>query len=366
MNVLVLTRYSRNGASSRLRFYQYIPYLQECGFSFTISPLFDEAYIKQLNKGEPKNKLHIFWLYIRRLKTLFSAKRYDLLWIEKELFPYIPPFFEYILGKLRIAYVVDYDDATFHLYDQHRLLSVRAFLGSKIKFVMRSSGKVIAGNQYLYSYAKNAGVKKANLECIPTVIDTDLYYEKKVLSDSRKKIRIGWIGSPTTGKYLEMIEEALYDVSAKTGCVITIIGAKPNFNLLNDWDFIEWNEESEIQDISTFNIGIMPLTNDPWSKGKCGYKLIQYMGCALPVVASPVGLNKKIVHHGENGFLAASIDEWKKYLFRLATDEELRKQLGKNGRQFVEKKYSLISAKQTLRKILEEAVNHNRDKMSSG
>lgn len=200
LRVLALTRYGRKGASSRMRFEQFVPALAELGIDVTLYPLLRNNYLERLYSGQPKVVNQIFGDYICRLKKLLHARRFDLLWIEKELFPDLPGWFEQLLEWFAIRYVVDYDDAIFHNYD----LSSnpwRRLLGRKIDGVMRNSALVICGNSYLADRANAAGASR--VEIIPTVIDLDRYSVRtKSLS---MPIIIGWVGSAATVKYLDIV-----------------------------------------------------------------------------------------------------------------------------------------------------------------
>ena len=203
MKILVLTRYSRLGASSRLRFYQYLPYLNELGWTITIEPLLEDNYIADLYNNRSRDYRLIFTSYWRRLKVLTTSSRYDILWIER-LFPMLPSWFEELLGIFKIPYVVDFDDAIFHNYDLNPRWLVRLCLGNKIDKVMKKSALVIAGNEYLANRARQAGTKR--VEIVPTVIDINKY---EPMYERNDVFTVGWIGSPATSKYLDLIKSPL-------------------------------------------------------------------------------------------------------------------------------------------------------------
>ncbi len=346
MKVLYLTKYSRLGASSRMRSYQYFPLLEAQGISVQVKPLFGDAYLHQLYNGK-KPKGIIIKSYLKRLATLFTVFSYDKVVIEKELFPYFPAVFEFLLSKLGVKYVVDYDDAIFHNYDL-ALNPAMKILKNKIRQVMRYAHTVTAGNSYLADYAIASGARKVQI--IPTVIDSSRYQLKDgAVSDH---VVIGWVGSPTTLKYLKAIAPVLKDICQQQQVKVQIIGGKAGIGLAEHEEVIEWTEASEANLIRNFDIGVMPLEDSPWEKGKCGYKLIQYMGCGLPVVASPVGVNVDIVKPGYNGVLATTAHEWLNALTAYIADAGLRKQQGKNGRQLVDEKYNLKVAAATLVDVL--------------
>jgi glycosyltransferase involved in cell wall biosynthesis len=235
--------------------------------------------------------------------------------------------------------VVDYDDALFHQYDQHRSAWVRRLLGGKIARVMRGAHLVTAGNAYLADYARRAGAPR--VEIIPTVIDLERYPPAGVRPASDTPFTIGWIGSPSTAKYLLAIAPALAEVCAGGRGVVRLIGAGPVDLPGVPVEVLPWNGSTEVEELKRFDVGIMPLPDEPWERGKCGFKLIQYMACGLPVVASPIGVNMEIVEQGVNGYLAETTAEWVQALNTLLLDADLRKRMGQAGRKKVEQEYSL-------------------------
>lgn len=338
MKLLFFTKYTRLGASSRLRTYQYIPYFKEKGITCEYSPLFDDQYLKNLYQKEGFNKINIFKAYLLRLLKLFTLFRYDLVVIEKELFPYLPAFAERLLSLLKIKFIVDYDDAIFHNYDMHSNKVIKTLLKKKIACVMRHSTYVVAGNNYLHDYAVQAGAK--NVALIPTVIDTDKY-SVKPREKINKYVTIGWIGSPSTLQYLQIVKQVLNELSVQYPIKLVIVGGKSGIGFEGHEEVLEWSEDNEIASIQKFDVGIMPLKDEFWELGKCGYKLIQYMGCGLPVIGSPVGVNKIIIQEGVNGHKPSSQGEWKRALEQLICDNHLRESMGAKGRKIVEANYSL-------------------------
>ena len=348
MRILVLTRYGPLGSASRLRFYQYLPLLHGSGLTFDIQAFFTDDYVRRLYAGEPQPAGFILRAYRDRLRTLRQAGQYDLLWVEKEFLPWLPAL---IPALLKTPYVVDYDDAHFHRYDQHRSPVVRLLLGKKIDRVMRRAAVVVAGNEYLADHARRAGAKRVVI--VPTVVDTLRY--PQATGSERGAFRIGWIGAPVTVNYLLAIEPALRQV-LNDRASLTIIGAESPFSGDFPVETRPWMETTEAIELARLDAGIMPLPNEPFERGKCGYKLIQYMACGLPVVASPVGANVEIVEPGVNGFLAETQDEWVSALENLRRDPALRRRLGEAGRARVHARYSLeVTAPQIL-DVLESAV----------
>lgn len=354
MRVLALTRYDSAGASSRYRVFQYVPGLRAAGIEVEVSHLLGRGYVEGLYAGKRGKVLTLARSAVARMLALLKWTRFDLVWLEKEILPYFPALLERVAGRLRTPLVVDYDDAIFHNYDLHRSTVLRAVLGSKIDQVMRAATLVVAGNEYLASRAREAGA--AQVEIIPTVIDLARYTPAARPVRSGRLV-VGWIGSPSTQEYLRPIAPALAAFCAETGATLQVIGARADFSLPGvPLTVVQWREESEVADLEQFDIGLMPLTDDPWSRGKCGLKLIQYMGASLPVVASPVGVNAQIVRVGETGFLPASPADWLSALRTLGSNAQMRTAMGIAGRQRAEQLFSLQSALPRLIRVLRQAV----------
>ncbi|MDH6307769.1 glycosyltransferase involved in cell wall biosynthesis [Dysgonomonas sp. PFB1-18] len=336
MKILYYTKYTRKGASSRLRSYQYFPYLEQMGYNIEVSPLFDDKYLNNMYDGKSV-KLLILWSYLKRFFFILKNIRNKVVFIEYELFPYLPAWTEYLLKMLGVKYIVDYDDAIFHKYEMNSSSIFRFFIGRKIDKVMKYSYMVIAGNNYLAERAHIAGAKR--VQVIPTVIDLNRYEIKE--KEDESKFVIGWIGTKSTFRYLYPLKNVLNRLIENYGIYLNIVGAKELLGLGENEVHIEWSEENEVNSILTFDVGIMPLEDGYWEKGKCGYKLIQYMGCGLPVIASSVGANNDIVINGDSGFLVQEENEWYKRLEQYIIDLSLRKSHGIKGRQLVESKYSV-------------------------
>jgi glycosyltransferase involved in cell wall biosynthesis len=360
MRILFLTKYTRAGASSRYRTYQYLPYFQEAGLTCEVAPLFDDRYLATKYQVGHAHVADVARALVRRLLQFARLARYDLVVIEYELLPYLPAWIERLLARRGIRYAVDYDDALFHRYDRHRSGLVRALLGNKIASVMRGSRLVTAGNDYLADYAVQAGARR--VEVVPTVVDIRKY-TPRASENGASSVIIGWIGSPATARYLEGIAAPLAQVCEKTGARVRLIGSGPlTFPALSA-DVLAWDEVTETRDIADFDIGVMPLVDGPWERGKCGFKLIQYMACAVPVVASPVGVNCRIVEPGVNGFLASTGREWIEALTALVRDASLRARMGREGRRRVETTYSMQAVAPRLAGLLAQAGSDSSERV---
>ena len=353
MRILALTRYQRFGSSSRVRFYQYFPYLQANGVTILREPFFSNDYLQRLYTGHKGSVQDVLWSYIRRLAVLAQSSSFDLLWVEKELLPLFPAGFEALLRTFKIPCVVDYDDAVFHRYDMHSNLLIRLFLKHKIDHVMRYAALVIAGNEYLADRAIKAGAPK--VELLPSVVDVDQYVLKQGSTGS--VFNIGWIGSPVTVPNLDLIRDAINAFHHQVKVSIVLIGAG-NTNPFPDVPTkkLPWSEEIELSIGQKFDVGIMPLIDGPFERGKCGYKLVQYMAGGIPVIASPVGVNRQIVEPGINGYLAESTEDWLLALHDLMNNASKRAKMGQAGRQKAEQMYNLHVTAPKLMRLLSSAA----------
>lgn len=362
MKVLLLSRYGRLGASSRIRSYQYLPFLEAQGVHVTVSRLFEDSYLHGLYSDRKIDVRSILQAYFRRVGRLLESRNFDLLWIEYELLPWMPHWAERVLASLVTPYLVDYDDAIFHRYDMHPRRLVRLFLGRKIDRVMQNASEVVAGNEYLAERAWQSGARHVSI--LPSVVDLSRYRIEKGMKHG--SFTVGWIGSPTTVPYLEPVAPAIKEFAKDRNVRLILVGSgKVPINGIPA-EIREWSEDSEVGDIQCFDVGIMPLPNDPWALGKCGYKLVQYMACALPVVASPVGVNKEMVRDGRNGFLAETKEDWVLALNTLYQNAVQSEEMGKAGRALVEEKYCLEKAAPRLLALLRSAARPSEEGKSGG
>ncbi|MEO5328903.1 MAG: glycosyltransferase family 4 protein [Magnetococcus sp. THC-1_WYH] len=338
VNLLFFPKYTRTGASSRYRSFQYLPALEAAGLKSSVSPLFDDAYLAHKYAQGHASVGNVLRAFARRIWSVLSVPRNAVIVIEYELLPWFPAVLEHWLAWRGCRMVMDYDDAIFHLYDAHPNPWVRRLIGHKIATVMRLAHTVVAGNPYLADYARRAGAQR--VEVIPTVIDL-VRYPMTERGSGSEPYTIGWIGSPSTAPYLCHIAPALAEVCKNRQVKLRVVGSGQIDLPGVPAEWIPWNETTEVDEIRGFDVGIMPLPDEPWTRGKCGFKLIQYMACGLPVVASPVGVNSEIVEEGVNGFFAKTAEEWTEALRILKCNAVLRQQMGEAGRRKVEQQYAL-------------------------
>jgi glycosyltransferase involved in cell wall biosynthesis len=325
--------------------------LRDAGWDVIVSPLLSDDYIKRLYTGRRNSFGEIARRYVSRISDLLGARSYDLIWIEREVFPWIPDLFERVLLPKCVPYVLDFDDAVFHRYDMHPSRIVRWILGAKIDRLMRGAAVVIVGNDYIRDRALAAEARQ--IEVLPTVVDLARYRPEE--APPRAWPVIGWIGTPNTQPFLDVVSPALVELRREHNFKVLLIGANMNALPTVAHETVAWSEDTEAESIRMLDIGIMPLPVDSFTKGKCGYKLIQYMACGLPVVASPVGVNSKLIHHGGNGYLAETKEEWVEALDALLSNRALRLEMGVQGRGIVEEHYSLDVTGPELLRILTSA-----------
>lgn len=279
--------------------------------------------------------------FLGRLTTIFVLHRFDFVFIHREVAPIGPPVFEWLIAKVfgkKIIY--DFDDAIWLTDRSDESWLTKKLRGrNKISAICKLSYKVSAGNQYLCEYAL-----KYNSQAVvnPTTIDTSKISEAK--RNQKNEVVIGWTGSHSTLKYLKGIESVLQTLERDYSNVrfLFIADQQPDLSL-NRISFKYWKLETENEDLSEIDIGIMPLPDNEWTRGKCGFKILQYMALSIPAVASPVGVNSEIIKNEENGFVCETKTEWLHALRRLIEDISLRKKFGVLGQQLVAKNYSTSS-----------------------
>jgi glycosyltransferase involved in cell wall biosynthesis len=367
MKILLFSKYGQKAASFRYRFQQYFPVLEREGVQYSVSYLFDDLYLEKKFKTGRTSILFAFQALLRRLGALARITDYDLVIIHCELVPYFPPILEWYLSWKKVPYVIDFDDAIFHSYDINPSRSIRWLLGNKIRTIISRASYVMAGNLYLAEYARQVNQQ---VVILPTVLDLERYSACRWFAPSPiKKFTIGWIGSPSTAQYVLGITHILKKFCDKYNAQIILIGSGHVKVKDLPLEVREWSEATEVKDILDFDVGIMPLTDSPWSRGKCGFKLLQYMACGLPVIASAVGVNQQIVEEGVNGYLATTDDDWMRALENLISNQNMMKSMGRAGRKKIEAEFSLeiggpifISS---IRKALSSACDHVSEKCTS-
>jgi len=348
----------------RYRLEQWEPLLRERGVEITYSPFeSDELHSAVYQPGRLGQKLKfVSQSLIRRSSVLKKVKDYDVVYIFREAALLGPPIFERLIHQRGVPIVFDFDDAIFVSYKSpsNGYLSYLKFAG-KTKTICRLSSHVMVGNPYLADYARKVN---DNVTIIPTTIDTEKY-QPLTHSDHASPIVIGWTGSHSTVQHLNTLRSALQKLATRQSFVLRVIGT-PTYELEGvDVEAMKWHSESELQDLSAVDIGIMPLPDDKWSKGKCGLKALQFMALGIPTICSPVGVNTDIIQDNENGFIAGTEEQWVEKLSRLAQSRELRERLGTAGRRTVEEKYSAASQAPRVHEVFRSVVRPSKERVES-
>jgi glycosyltransferase involved in cell wall biosynthesis len=348
--VLVLTKYGSLGASSRMRFLQYLPWLQHAGVEVAVRPLLSDELLAARYQRGGYGLWPLFRAYADRFLALLECRHFDVVWVEKEALPWFPAWLERWLLR-RGPYALDFDDAIFHNYDLHRSAWVRRIYGRRIDRLMEGARLVIAGNRYLADRATATGARW--VEVVPTVVDLARYPAKQTYSDAAKP-RIVWIGSPSTVQYLLELSEPFGVLAKRQPFTLRVIGGGTITVPGVDVESLPWSADTEAAVLAECDVGIMPLRDTPWEQGKCSYKLIQYMACGLPTVASPIGANRDVVIEDETGFFADTAYAWVEKMELLLSDAALRQRLGQAGRARVETEYCLQQTAPRLARLLTE------------
>jgi glycosyltransferase involved in cell wall biosynthesis len=323
---------------------QYSSGLRNEGIDIDIEPLLGNEYINAKFAGHQYQLTKLLADYCRRIYILFMQRKYDVAIVHVELFPLLPGIIE--SNALVIPYIYDFDDAFFLKYRSDRFNGVSFLLRDKFDPIIYRAAAVTAGNRYLADYATHLNPAT---RLLPTVVDTDRYI---VAPNKRGEVfTVGWIGSPSTSVYLSELTQPLARLGQEGLIRFVVVGGHcadiEGVEVVN----MPWSEATEVGVINTFDVGVMPLFDDEWARGKCAFKLIQYMACGVPALASPVGANAQVMDDA-CGLLAGGPEAWLDGLRRLRDDVALRKSMGAAARKRVEQFYSL----RTMLPIMAETI----------
>jgi glycosyltransferase involved in cell wall biosynthesis len=338
----------------RFRIEQWEPLLRRSGVEITYAPFENEDLHGVLYQtGNMGRKLaHVARGFARRLSLINSVRRFDAVYIFREAALLGPAVFERLIKRARVPVVFDFDDAIFVSYrsPSNGYLSYLKFAG-KAKTICRLASHVMVGNPYLADYARQFNPR---VTMIPTTIDTEKY---SVRRDKQSEVPvIGWTGSFSTVQHLDTLRGVFQKLAQREHFRLRVIGT-PEYRLEGvEVEAMPWRSETELEDLRPADIGVMPLPNDGWSKGKCGLKALQFMALGIPTMCSPVGVNTDIIQDGENGFIADTEEEWVDKLGRLLRSAGLREQLGLAGRATVEQKYSAIAQAPRVYEVLKSVA----------
>jgi glycosyltransferase involved in cell wall biosynthesis len=325
----------------RFRIEQWGPYLKDQGIHLEYIPFADKALIDLLpesGKQIPKARAMISAL-IRRFRESINWRKYDVIYLYRAASILGPAILEKFLPYLQRPIIYDFDDAIFHLdtHPANRYFGWLKFPG-KTASICRLSSHVVVGNRYLAEYARQYNDK---VTIIPSSVDTNAYNANHKKESQDQVVVVGWTGSSTSLAHLESFASLLRELVQHRDVTFQVISDRkpelPGVPVI--WH--RWSPSTEISDLSRFDIGIMPMPDDQWSRGKCSMKALLYMAMSIPTICSAVGMNQEVIQHGENGFLATTKNEWINCLKALIDNAELRQRLGQAGRKTVENHYAM-------------------------
>jgi len=348
LRVLALPLYGALAASTRHRVSYFLPELAARGIHVDVAPFLDDSYLSRRFGSGSISFTAVAAGYFKRAGQLIAQGRYDCVWVQGELNPLLPGWLDRAL--LRVPYVYDFDDAFFLKYALRGGLQSR-LLGHKFEQFIAGASVVAAGNQVLQAHARQFN---EDVRIVPTVVDHRRYLPA-VGSRDQGYFNVGWIGSPSSIRCLKVVAAPLAQLALTGPVRLTVVGGVapeiPGVDVVN----LPWSEESEVELIRGFDVGIMPLEDEPWTRGKCAFKLIQYMACGVPAIGSPVGANVEVIGD-DAGLLADGDAQWLAALQRIRDDPQLGERMGASGRDKVARSYSLLSQVPVYEAILRDAA----------
>ena len=341
MRVLFIIPHPEEAASGRFRVLQYLPWLRRAGLECEVRPFMSRALYRVLYQpGKlPQKATMALGAVVKRLGDILRASRADVVVVHREALPLGTALIERAMARWCPAFVFDFDDAIYLNHVSTANAWFRALKSpEKTAEIITLSAHVVAGNSILADYARRYN---SQVSVIPTPVDTE-QFRRRPAASTNGRVVIGWIGSPTTAEYLRVIEGPLATVASRYPAVdVTAIGAGSLPLNVPRVRMVPWHLDEEREQLHRFDIGVMPMPDDPWARGKCGFKALLYMSAGIPVVASPVGVNCAIIREGVNGYLATGDAVWTARLSQLIDDRALRERMGQAGRVIVEEEYAL-------------------------
>lgn len=332
--VLFLTKYPEKGASSRYRVYQYLSHFEsfECKSQSLLS---ERSFGLMYSKGSTLKK--VFYSlkdYILRAFFILTNLNADVVYMQREIFAFGPLWAESLLKFLGKKLILDLDDALFiNLNNKNH--SLKWDKASRVKKIIKKTDLVIAGNSWIRDECSKLGAKKSIHVDVAEVIRF-----KEVKREKSSVVRALWLGSPTTSKYLRLIEEPLKRVQDENGLEINIVGGDPNILYQFKSKCIDWSKENEDYYLKNSDIGLMPLPMVDWSKGKCGGKARTYMASGLIPVVSNIGYNQDLIEDNVRGFLCNDSSDWYKYLTLLVKNSEMHETIRRLNFEYVQKHFA--------------------------
>ena len=358
MKILIICPYPIDTApGQRFKYEQYINFLEKKGYQIKVSSFFSsKTYLILQKKGFNLVKIAaVLTGYIKRIYQLFIIKKFDGIYIFLYCVPFTNIFFERLIIKFARKTIYDIDDLVF-LLKTSKENWIASYLKSSEKYfyLMKKSDYVITCTPYLNQIAKKHNSKTID---ISSTVNTEKYYLKNFKNDNQQLV-IGWSGSYSTGPYLKLIEDVIQDLVPRYNLKLLVIGAKKKYIRGIEYELIPWKAETEVEDLQKIDIGLYPLPNEEWVYGKSGLKAIQFMALGIPVVASAIGANYRVIDHGVNGFLAENNNEWKNFIKILSNNHSKRKVMGKNAREKVIEKFSVKANRSIYLKIFDKTFKN--------
>lgn len=343
LSVLFIAPHPIEGPSTRFRIHQYLPALDAAGIRYSVRPFLSSRFAPLAYGPGVAGKLGVTaWGAAQRLADVLRAARADLVYVLRESFPIGPPLLERAMEAASGRLAFDFDDAIWLPWTNHANPLDRLRDHDRPAKLIARAARTVAGSEHLAAYARRHAPHPDRVVVIPTVVDTRVFRPAPREADG--SVVVGWIGTPRNTVYVRAIWPALAEAArAEPRIRFRFVGAEPFDTEGLRVEFCPWNLDREVADIQSFDIGIMPLPDNEQSRGKCGFKLIEYMACGVPAVASPVGANVGILRDGETGLFAGPLEAWTVALRCLASDAALRLAAGNAGRARIEAEYSLAA-----------------------
>ena len=341
VRVLALTRYARKGASSRVRMLQYVPHLERLGDQVTVQSLLPAEYLDRLYVGGDRQIAVVAKACAERLAVLLRHRDVDVIWLQREIMPFAPFFVESLLTTGR-KIVADFDDAHHLYYKNLKAGWTQTLYGDKIEHLMRHADAVTVGNRTLGDYAGAVGAR--NVHFVPSAVDTTRFNT----APAPEPFTVGWIGTPMTADdAMPLVQAPLTRFLTETGARCVLVGARADQFPEIPAERIPWSEDSEDALLTGMSVGLCPLADTEWNRGKSGYKIIQYMSAGRPSLVSPIGIAADLIADGLTGFHCRTPHDWYQGLMKLYRDADLRNACGHRAQDIAATTYdTAIAAKQ--------------------
>lgn len=366
LRVLALAAYPESAPSTRVRISQFIPRLAELGVEVALRPFLDELRYGSVRRGGSWPGARLAGAGRELAATLRTLPDFDVVWVQRGVVPGLDGMVLRAIKGARIPLVFDFDDAVFLPQERGRAwVEILRRPGPTTRAFCRAATVVLAGNSHLASYARGVVDRgeDAKVRTLPSVVDTTVFQPIPVDGElihgggGGSTPTLGWVGTDTTIPYLESLAPALAVLAERVRYrLLVVAGDRAPHLPAVEVESVRWTPEGEVGQLQRMDVGLYPLDDTPWSRGKCGFKAIQYLACGIPCVASPVGVLPDIVRHGATGLLASSPEEWIEACASLLADSGVRERMGAEGRTHVQACYSVEAALPRLVEALQMAA----------